>query len=212
MIHELRTYTFHPGKLPAYLDLAANVGRPVRGNDYGTNHGYWVSEFGQLNQLWHLWSYPSLDERARLRAALAANERWRTEYVPKIVPLMIRQDVRFLNPVIDIKPPDGAGHFYELRIYRTHPGAARGYAQLLASYLPTRERRTRRSSGYGPARRRSPNEVAHLWAYPDLNSRMKARAEASGDPKWKEFLAKGAPMLVEMQSTLLLGTAFSPMK
>lgn len=211
MIYELRTYTFHQGKLPAYLDLAARIGRPVRGNDYGTNHGYWVSELGQLNQLWHLWSYESLDERARLRAALAANERWRTEYVPQIIPLMIRQDVRFLHPVIDIKPPEGAGHFYELRAYRTQPGMARTYANLLASYLPVRERYSP-IVGLWTGEAPQPNELVHLWAYPDLNSRMKVRADASADPKWQEFLAKGAPMLAEMHSTLLLPTAFSSMK
>ena len=65
MIYELRTYTFHAGKLPAYLKLQEEVGRPVRGDDYGKCHGYWTAEFGQLNQVWHLWSYASLDDRAQ---------------------------------------------------------------------------------------------------------------------------------------------------
>lgn len=211
MIYELRTYTLHPGKVPAYLDLAAKVGRPVRGNDYGTNHGYWVSEFGQLNQIWHLWSYASLDERARLRGELSRNERWRTEYVPNVRPLMIRQDIRFLNPAIDIKPPEAAGHLYELRIYRTQPGAAATWAQLLASYLPVRERYSP-IVGLWTGEAPQPNEAVHLWAYPDLNIRMKARAEAAGDPQWREFLGKGGPMLAEMHNTLLLPAAFSPMK
>ena len=29
MIHELRTYTFFPGKMPIYLKAAAEIGRPV---------------------------------------------------------------------------------------------------------------------------------------------------------------------------------------
>jgi hypothetical protein len=211
MIYELRTYTLHPGKVPAYLDLAATVGRPVRGNDYGTNHGYWASEFGTLNQVWHLWSYASLDERERLRGELSRNERWRTEYVPNVRPLMVRQDIRFLNPAIAIKPPDGAGHLYELRISRTQPGAAGAYAELLASYLPVRERYSP-IVGLWTGEAPQPNEVAHLWAYPDLNIRMKARAEAAADPRWREFLAKGGPMLAEMQNTLLLPAAFSPMR
>ena len=37
MIHELRTYTFHPGKQPEYLKFAEEIGRPIRGNDYGLN-------------------------------------------------------------------------------------------------------------------------------------------------------------------------------
>ena len=40
MIFELRTYTFYPGALPAYLHLAKTIGRPTRRNDYGMCHGY----------------------------------------------------------------------------------------------------------------------------------------------------------------------------
>ena len=88
MIYELRTYTFHPGKINQYLEVAKNVGRPVRGQDYGINCGYWTSEFGSLNQIWHLWQYESMEERARLRDALSKNERWTKEYGPAIRPLI----------------------------------------------------------------------------------------------------------------------------
>ena len=125
MIYEMRTYTFHLGKLPAYLELARNVGRPVRGQNYGTNHGYWTSEFGPLNQIWHLWSYPSLDERKRLQGELAKNERWTKEYSANVRPLIARQDIRFLNPVNGVNPPAKEGGFYELRMYRTQPWPSR---------------------------------------------------------------------------------------
>ena len=118
MIYELRTYTFHNGRLPAYIQHVEKVGRPVRGDDYGKCHGYWTAEFGQLNQAWHLWSYASLDERTRMREALSKNERWTREYVPVVQPMLQRQDIRFLNPVVDIKPPATGGGVYELRIYR----------------------------------------------------------------------------------------------
>ena len=57
-----------------------------------------------------------------------------------------------------------------------------------------------------------PNEAVHLWNYPDLNTRAKVRAEVGNDPAWKEFLGKSAPLLVEMQSTILIPTVFSPLK
>ena len=96
MIHELRQYTLKLGKLPEYLEYARTIGRPARGNDYGLNHGYWTTEHGPLNQVWHLWSYDSLDERARLRAELQKNKAWTTEYTPRIRPLLERQDIRFI--------------------------------------------------------------------------------------------------------------------
>lgn len=211
MVFELRTYTFHQGKLPAYLDLAANVGRPVRGNDYGLCHGYWTAEFGQLNQVWHLWSYSSLDERARMRDALAQNKRWTSEYVPNVRPLLMRQDIRFLNPVKPISPPTTECGVYELRIYRTQPGAAGPWSQMFHDIMPVREKYSR-NVGIWTSEAPQPNEVVHMWNYPDLNTRMSTRAAVSKDPDWQAFVAKGAGSIIEMQSTLLLPTVFSPMK
>ena len=211
MIYELRTYTFHPGKLNAYLDLARNVGRPVRGQDYGTNHGYWVAEFGALNQVWHMWSYKSLDERARLRDELAKNERWTNEYVPGVRPLMVRQDIRFLQPVYGVNPPAEPGGIYELRMYRTQPGMAVAWAKAYKEIMPVREKYSKNVgiwSGEAP----QPNEVFHMWNYPNCESRMKSRTELFKDPDWLAFVAKNSHMLAEMHNVMLIPTDFSPMK
>ena len=52
------------------------------GRHYGKLEGYWSTEIGPLNQVMHLWSYTDLNERARLRAELAKNQRWTQEYMP----------------------------------------------------------------------------------------------------------------------------------
>ena len=96
MIHELRTYTFHPGKQPEYLKFAEEIGRPIRGNDYGLNQGYWTSEIGTLNQIWHLWSYESLDAREALRQKLAKNDAWKTNMLRKSVASFRSRKLAFL--------------------------------------------------------------------------------------------------------------------
>ena len=53
-----------------------------------------------------------------------------------------------------------------------------------------------------------PNEVVHMWNYPDLNTRMTTRAAVFKDPDWLAFVAKGSGSIVEMHSTLLLPTSF----
>ena len=63
MIFEMRNVLLLPADLPKYLKHAGEVGRSVRGNDYGINCGYWTSEFGRLNQVWHLWRYESYAQR-----------------------------------------------------------------------------------------------------------------------------------------------------
>ena len=45
MIFELRTYTFHPGKLGEYLKLSGEVGRTIRGDDYGKFEGGFTTRF-----------------------------------------------------------------------------------------------------------------------------------------------------------------------
>src|SRR5260370_41360201 len=70
MIYELRTYTLIPGKQGEYLKLNSEVGRPTRGQKYGTLEGSWTTEFGTLNQFVTLWSYADLGEPERLRSEL----------------------------------------------------------------------------------------------------------------------------------------------
>ena len=55
MLHELRTYTTRPGAIPEVLKANEEVGRKVRGDDYGVLEGYWFTEMGPLNQVMHLW-------------------------------------------------------------------------------------------------------------------------------------------------------------
>src|SRR6266446_851967 len=109
MIYELRTYTLQPGKQPEYLKLNAEVGRKIRGDKYGKFEGGWTTEFGTLNQYVHLWSYPDLNERERLRGELAKNEEWTRGYVPQIRPLLLAQENKILSAVTPFKPPADRG-------------------------------------------------------------------------------------------------------
>jgi hypothetical protein len=211
VIHELRTYTLHAGRMAEYLEHARNIGRPARGDAYGVNHGYWTTEFGTLNQVWHLWSFPSLDERTRLRAELQKNEAWTKEYVPRIRPLIERQEIRLLNPVKAVVPPAQEGGVYELRIYRTRTGEAATWARLFHGIFPVREKYSR-NVGLWIEEAPQPNQVLHMWNYPGVDARMKTRAAVFADPDWQDFLRRAAGIVVEMQNILLIPTAYSPMK
>src|SRR5262249_58710385 len=122
MIYELRTYTFQPGKQGEYLKLNLEVGRKVRGDKYGKFEGGWTTEFGMLNQYVHLWAYPDLNERDRLRGELAKNEEWTKGYVPQIRPLLMAQENKILSAVTPFKPPTASGNIYEQRWDRAQGG------------------------------------------------------------------------------------------
>ena len=211
MIHELRIYTGKPGAAPEMAKNSGTVARDIRGDNYGRLEGYWLTEIGALNQVVHLWSYSDLNERARLRAELSKNERWTKEYLPLIRPLLVRQDIRLMNPIIAPRKPEKEPNVYEMRIYRTKPGAAKEWCNHIMEAMPVREKYSK-PVGLWISEAGQPNEVVHIWAYPDLNARAAARAAATADPGWQAFLKKGGPLLEEMSSTVMLPSAHSPMK
>ena len=106
MLHELRTYTIKPGSLQTILKANEEVGRTVRGDDYGKLEGYWYTDIGPLNQVVHLWSYKDMAERNKLRSQLADLEGWVKDYIPQIRPFILKQELRFMNPRRDFSYPD----------------------------------------------------------------------------------------------------------
>ena len=211
MIFELRTYTFHPGKLPEYLKLNAEVGRKIRGDGYGKFEGGFTTEFGTLNQYVHLWSYPDLNERERLRVELQKNEAWGRDYVSKIRPLLLAQQNKILSAVTPFKPPADTGNIYELRWYRAHPGKLGEWFNLTRGILPTREKYSR-NVGYWQTEVSQLNEGVHLWVYKDLNDRAAVRAKTMQDAEWQGFLAKALPLLQQQDAVVLNPVPHSPMR
>ena len=212
MIYELRTYTVRPGTLGDIVKAASTVSLDIRGNNFGKLEGYWSTEIGPLNQVMHMWSYRDFEERAKLRAELAKNPRWGGEYLPLIRPLLIRQDVRLLNAIRPPVAPASTGNIYEFRNYRAKPaGAAKQWLDAFTAVLPAREKYSK-IVGLWQTEAGQPNELCHLWAYPDLNARAEARGASMKDPVWQDFLTKGPPLLEEMHSTIMLPAPHSPLK
>ena len=212
MIYELRTYTVKPGAIGDLVKAAGTVSRDIRGDNFGKLEGCWTTEIGPLNQFIHMWSFRDFEERTKLRAELASKPRWTGEYLPLIRPLLIQQNVRLLNAVVAPIAPATTGNVYEMRNYRARPAGAVGqWLDHFTAVLPAREKHSR-IVGLWKTEAGQPNEVLHIWAYPDLNARAAARASAMKDPAWQEFLGKGPPLLEEMHSTIMLPAPHSPLQ
>jgi hypothetical protein len=211
MIYELRTYTLQPGKQNEFLKYNTEIGRKIRGDNYGKLEGCWTTEFGTLNQYVHLWSYADLNERERLRGELAKNNAWNTEYTPKIRPLMLAQENKILAAALPLKPPADAGNLYELRWYRAYPGKLAEWINLFKGIMPVREKYSK-NVGVWQTEVAQLNEVVHLWAYRDLNERAAVRGKVMQEPDWQKFLGASAPLLAEMKSAILNPTPASPMR
>ncbi|MCH4875776.1 NIPSNAP family protein [Pseudomonas sp. TMW22091] len=76
MYYELRTYTIKPTKLGDWLALYKSAALAVQQEYLGNLVGFFTTEFGEANQVVHIWGYTSLDDRIARRSAMAADQRW----------------------------------------------------------------------------------------------------------------------------------------
>ena len=211
MIYELRTYTAKPGTIAAIVKANAEVGRPIRGDNYGKLEGYWHTDIGPVNQVMHLWSFEDLVERDRLRAELAALDAWGQEYGPLVRPHLVKQSIRFLKAARDMNPPGDDGNFYEFRNYRLKPGTAGAWIDNVMKAMPLREKYSQNVAMW-TTEAPDPNEVCHLWVYKDLAHRAKARADSAADGELGEILKSARPLIEEQHSTLIWPASFSPLR
>src|SRR2546426_378233 len=102
---------------------------------------------------------------------------------------------------------------YELRTYTLQPGKQPEYLKLNAEVgRKIRGDKYGKFEGGWTSEFGMLNQSVHLWVYPDLNERAAARAKALGDPDWQAFLGKALPLLMTMQSAVLIPTTVSPMR
>ena len=97
MIVEQRTYTVKPGAVPEYMTLYEAEGFAIQQPILGNLVGWYYTDFGPLNQIVHMWGYDSYAERERRRAELGRNTDWQG-FLPKIRPLLVRQENKILLP------------------------------------------------------------------------------------------------------------------
>ncbi|MGE3911681.1 MAG: NIPSNAP family protein [Chloroflexota bacterium] len=213
MIHELRIYTIRPGIMPEYLKIVGDVGMAIRKNDYGTLVGAWYSEFGTLNEYYHLWSYPDPNERARLRASLAKVPDWSGKYLAATRGMVTaqRNTILTLDEDIGLRSVEGKGHIYEMRTYSAPPGQIGTWAAGFKGSLEQRETHSKLVALW-MAEVGGLNAATHLWVYDSLAHRTEVRAAMAKDEKLKALRSTGGPSpLIGQTSTILMPAPFSPL-
>jgi hypothetical protein len=76
MIFDHRTYELKPGTLRDFLALYEREGLPVQTKHLGNPFAYFTTEVGNVNEIVHIWAYQDLADRAKRRAAMAADPAW----------------------------------------------------------------------------------------------------------------------------------------
>ena len=96
---DLRTYRVKPGFAQAQMDVYEKYGLATQIKYCGEPIAYLSAESGDLNTLVHLWAYEDAADRAKRRAAMAADPEWQV-YVKKMLEsnLLIEQKTSIMLP------------------------------------------------------------------------------------------------------------------
>jgi hypothetical protein len=71
-----RYYRIKPGMVAAHLDIYEQAGFKAQTRHLGQPLAYLYTESGEVNTLVHMWLYDDAADRARKRAAMAADPEW----------------------------------------------------------------------------------------------------------------------------------------
>lgn len=86
MIVDMRTYSFHPGKMAAWLKIYEETLWPLQQKYLGNCLGFYTSTEGRLNNVVHLWGYENMADREARRAAMMQDPGWPV-YLQKVAAL-----------------------------------------------------------------------------------------------------------------------------
>jgi NIPSNAP len=71
-----RYYRIKAGFVPAHLELYEQTGFAAQSRHLGQPFAYLYTESGEVNTLVHMWLYDDVADRAKKRAAMAADPEW----------------------------------------------------------------------------------------------------------------------------------------
>jgi hypothetical protein len=206
MIIEVRTYQLKPGTLvEAEKRFAAAL--PVR-EKHSKLAAFWHTEVGVLNQIIHVWTYDSFEQRTAVRAAAANEEGW----PPPIREFVVSQQSEVFLPAPFSPPltPKEVGPVFEIRSYTIAPGAITGVIERWAGKIDERVKLSPLVgawySEFGGL-----NKWVHIWAYKDAAERQRIRADAVARGLWPPGSgATGA--IIKQENMLVAPASFSPIR
>lgn len=205
MYYELATMTLPFGTA---VQAAANV-QTFAAQGQGELLGCWFTDIGVLNQMIVLRGF---DDLATLQA-----ERQRTQQnaspfgcgeIFQSLEQHSFQGFPWMKPVRPSAESGIHGPVYEIRTYGIKPGGVQPTIDLWEQAVPARNKIS--PCVVAMVALDGPLRFTNIWAYPNIESRSKARAEAVAQGIWPP---KGGPahLTTHMVSTIAMPTAVSPL-
>lgn len=226
MYVEQRSYTAHPGKLPAWINLYATLGSGPSNKHMGPLLGHFTVEVGPLNRVVFLRGFAEIDDREAGLIARAADPEW-NHFLAEGAKLgaLAAQENKLLKtvPFSPIQTPaqpfvrsfPGEGLIIDHRTYDFHPRLMPAWLEAYEKLgLPVQQKHLGQFLFMGVGECGPINQVVFMWAYAGLGDRERRRAAMAADPGWAAFNAETAKVApLKTQTTMILRpTAISPIR
>ena len=172
--------------------------------------GCWFTDIGVLNQMVVLRGFASLaDLQAERDRTHKSSSPFGCGDIYQSLEQHSYQGFPWMKPVRPSAESGITGPVYEIRTYGIKPGGVQPTIDLWERYVPPREKLS--PCVVAMVALDGPLRFTNIWAYPTLDARSKARADAVAQGIWPP---KGGPahLTTAMVSTIALPTAVSPLK
>ena len=225
---EWRTYTLRPdGQVPFHA-RAGGEGAALRKELFPNWLGFFTCDVGgPLTAVHHLYHWPDMVERQRVRGAATQDPRWQ-QYLADTRWAVQAQEAAIFKPAVSvIEAGGGVGieHFcpspaespiYELRTYQLHPGydSVPKLVDYFVQGLPHKVAADSNSelAFFGFVDVGMLNTVIELWRYPSAQASIAAREASRKVPEWKQAIGNVTPIVQHFRSQVLVPTAYSPLQ
>ena len=206
MIIEVRTYQLRPGSV-AEVEKRFGEGLPER-EKLSKLTALWHTDVGALNEITHIWTYDSFEQRLAIRAEAIKTRVW----PPKISEFIVSMQSEVFIPAPFSPPlePRKVGPLFEIRSYTLAPGALPGMMERWANKIDERVKLSPLVgawySEFGAL-----NKWVHIWAYKDAAERQRIRSDAVARGIWPPGGA-AAGLVLKQENKLVMPAACSPLR
>jgi NIPSNAP len=206
MIIEVRTYGLKPGSL---AEVEKRFGEAVPGRQKLSKlAAFWHTEVGPLNEITHIWTYDSFEQRIAIRAEAIKIGVWPPMTSEFIVSM--QTEVFLPAPFSPPLEPREVGPLFEIRSYTYAPGALPAVIERWAGAIGERVKLSP-LVGAWYSEIGGLNKWVHIWAYKDATERQRVRAEAVERGIWPPPSA-GPGLLLKQENKLVMPASFSPLR
>lgn len=206
MIVEVRTYRLKPNTVAEVEKRFADA-LPAR-EKLSKLAAFWHTEVGPLNEITHVWTYDSFEQRMAIRTEAVASGVW----PPKIGEFVVSMNSEAFLPAPFSPPlePREVGPLFEIRSYILAPGALPGIIERWSSKIAERVKLSP-LVGAWYSEFGSLNKWVHIWAYKDAGERQRIRADAMARGIWPPGGA-AAGLVLQQENKLVMPASFSPLR